>query len=166
MTNSEFNLQVNTHSKTLSGFAYQLTRDLDEAKDLIQDTIYRALVNREKFIAGTNLKAWLYTIMRNIFINSYRRTAKQRMIVSDEKATIMSNISSHSASNLGESSLISNEIIKALTDLDEAIRIPFVMHFNGYKYDEIADEMKIPLGTVKSRIFFARKELQKRLNRN
>ncbi|MCY7410422.1 MAG: RNA polymerase sigma factor [Chitinophagales bacterium] len=166
MTNSEFNVQVNNLSKTLKGFAYQLTRDLEDAKDLIQDTVCKALVNREKFNAGTNLKAWLYTIMRNIFINNYRRTVKQRMIVNEEKSLMMTNLASRTASNLGESALISREIIYALESIDDAIRTPFVMHFNGFKYDEIAEEMRIPLGTVKSRIFFARKELQGKLRHN
>ncbi len=166
MTNSEFNLQVNNLSKTLKGFAYQLTRDLEDAKDLIQDTVCKALVNREKFNSGTNLKAWLYTIMRNIFINNYRRTVKQRMIVNEEKSLMMTNLSSRTASNLGESALISKEIINALESIDDSIRTPFLMHFNGYKYDEIAEAMRIPLGTVKSRIFFARKELQSKLRRN
>lgn len=88
------------------------------------------------------------------------------MIVNEEKSLMMTNLASRTSSNLGESALIAKEIIKALESIDDSIRTPFLMHYNGFKYDEIAEEMRIPLGTVKSRIFFARKELRSKLRRN
>jgi RNA polymerase sigma-70 factor (ECF subfamily) len=163
MTTIEFNSQVNTVGQSLSAMAYNLTQDAEDARDLIQETIYKALINREKFMAGTNLKAWLYTIMKNIFINNYRRGVKGRMIAEESRKEVVVNAGSYALLNGGESSLVMQEVQAALAEIDEGIRKPFLMHFQGYKYEEIAATMKIPLGTVKSRIFFARKELQRRL---
>jgi RNA polymerase sigma-70 factor (ECF subfamily) len=159
----EFNTQVNEVTNSLSPVAYSLTQDAEDARDLVQDTIYKALVNREKFMNGNNLKAWLFTIMRNIFINNYRRGVKRRGFVAEAEHEYKVNWQYQASDNRGEGSLIMQEIEKALDSIDHAIRIPFLMHFQGFKYEEIADEMKIPLGTVKSRIFFARKELQRQL---
>jgi len=161
----EFNAQVNEMTHSLSPVAYNLTQDTEDARDLVQDTIYKALVNREKFMNGTNLKAWLFTIMRNIFINNYRREVKRRSFVNESEHEYKVNWQFQNSNNRGEASLIMQEIERALSSIDHAIRIPFLMHFQGFKYEEIAEEMKIPLGTVKSRIFFARKELQRRLPR-
>jgi len=161
----EFNTQVNEMTHSLSPVAYNLTQDMEDARDLVQDTIYKALVNREKFMNGTNLKAWLFTIMRNIFINNYRREVKRRSFVNESEHEYKVNWQFQNSNNRGEASLIMQEIERALSSIDHAIRIPFLMHFQGFKYEEIAEEMKIPLGTVKSRIFFARKELQRRLPR-
>ncbi|MBX7139655.1 MAG: RNA polymerase sigma factor [Chitinophagales bacterium] len=166
MSASDFSYQVNTAGNSLFGIAYNLTQNAEDARDLIQDTIYKALVNRDKFMKGTNLKAWLYTIMRNIFINNYRRNVKRRLISEETKSEMVANIELHATHNGGETSLVMKEIERALADIDEAIRIPFLMHYRGFKYEEIAAEMQIPLGTVKSRIFFARKELQRRLKRS
>jgi RNA polymerase sigma-70 factor (ECF subfamily) len=166
MSTSDFSYQVNTAGNSLFAVAYNLTQNAEDAGDLIQDTIYKALVNRDKFLKGTNLKAWLYTIMRNIFINNYRRGVKRRLISEETKSEMTANIALHSTHNGGEASLVMQEIERALADIDEAIRVPFLMHFRGFKYEEIAEEMSIPLGTVKSRIFFARKELQRRLKRS
>ena len=166
MSIHEFNSEVTNVSSSLSPMAYNLTQNAEDAKDLVQDTIVKALVNRDKFTIGSNLKGWLYTIMRNIFINNYRKNVKRRGYESNTQKEYKVNWESQSLNNRGEGSLIMQEIEKALASIDYAIRHPFLLHFNGYKYEEIATEMKIPLGTVKSRIFFARKELQKLLRQS
>jgi RNA polymerase sigma-70 factor (ECF subfamily) len=156
--------QVAEHSQTLYPFAYNLTRNPDDAQDLIQETVLRSLVNMEKFADGTNLKAWLFTIMRNVFINNYRRTSRRRVVTDDvEKSTAESG--TRAARNGGEARLTMKEIQVAMDSIDTSFSKPFMMHYNGCKYQEIADEMNLPLGTVKSRIFFARKALQKRITR-
>ncbi len=81
MSELEFSNAVIDFSSNLKPFAINLTQDKEEANDLVQETIYRALVNREKFREGTNLKAWLFTIMKNIFINGYRRKSKRKTLI-------------------------------------------------------------------------------------
>ena len=139
---------------------------MEDAKDLIQETVYRALLNREKFKMDTNLKAWLYTIMRNIFINNYRREAKRRVVTDETENQYYLNSFSGTTGNHGETSLGLREIEKTIGDIDFNIRVPFMMYFEGFKYHEIAEHLHIPLGTVKSRIYFARKELQRRIRRH
>lgn len=165
MSTLEFNNQVEQSSQTLYNFAYNLTKNIEDAKDLIQETAYRALLNKDKFRMDTNLKAWLYTIMKNIFINNYRRQAKRMTVTDDTENQYYINTVAKTTINGGEVSLGLAEIEMAMNDIDESIRIPFIMYFEGYKYHEIAIHLSIPLGTVKSRIFFARKELQRRLRR-
>lgn len=165
MSTPEFNTQVEQASSGLYSFAFNLTRNIDDAKDLIQETVYRALVNRDKFRMDTNLKAWLYTIMRNIFINNYRREAKRQTVTDETENQFYINTLAKSTLNTGEMKLGLAEIETVLADIDENICIPFLMYFEGYKYQEIAKHLSIPLGTVKSRIFFARKELQRRIKR-
>lgn len=165
MSTVEFNQQVANSSKTLYAFAYNLTKDIEDAKDLIQETVYRALQNQDKFRMDTNLKAWMYTIMKNIFINNYRRESKRQVVTDETKNQFYLNTLARTASNEGEMRLGLLEVKKALADIDEGIRIPFLLYFEGYKYHEISEQLNIPLGTVKSRIFFARKELQRRIKR-
>ena len=166
MASIDFSLQVNQLANQLDYIAYKLTHDTEDAKDLIQETIFKALLNRERFIKGTNLKGWLYTIMKNIFINNYRRQSKHRAITEESKTMGMADMQLRATMNYGEMQMSLSEIGQAFNDIDEAIRMPFLMHFEGLKYEEIALHMKIPLGTVKSRIFFARKELQIRVKRH
>jgi RNA polymerase sigma-70 factor (ECF subfamily) len=127
--------------------------------------MYRAMKNSDKFKEGTNLKGWLYTIMKNVFINHYRRMIKSR-IFSDESENqyYLSSAISQTGYN-GESRLVLQDLWRAIGNLSDNLRIPFVMSFSGYKYEEIAHKLKIPLGTVKIRIHIARKKLQQQLKR-
>jgi RNA polymerase sigma-70 factor (ECF subfamily) len=133
---------------------------VEDAKDLYQETAFRAMTNREKFRPGTNFKAWLFTIMKNIFINNYRKKTKANTIMDSTDNMYYINSGSISISNGAESSIMMQELTKMIAGLDDSIKIPFLMHYQGYKYQEIADHLDLPLGTVKSRIFFARKELK------
>ncbi len=160
MSEIDFNNKFNTLTPSLKSFAYNLTKDNEEAKDLYQETAFRAMTNRDKFKAGTNLKAWLFTIMKNIFINNYRKKTKAKTIVDTTDNLYFINSSSTIISNGAGTNIQMEELNTMIKNLDESIRVPFEMHYVGYKYQEIADHLELPLGTVKSRIFFARKELK------
>jgi RNA polymerase sigma-70 factor (ECF subfamily) len=152
-------------SPLLHAFAYNLTKNQEDAKDLYQETAFRAMTNRDKFRPGTNFKAWLFTIMKNIFINNYRKKVKANTIMDSTDNMYYINSGSSIINNDGESNIMMKELNKMIAALDDGIRIPFLMHYRGYKYQEIADHLELPLGTVKSRIFFARKELKEVIDR-
>ena len=143
-------------------FAYMLTSNRDDAYDLLQDTTLKALDNEDKFAEGTNFKGWVFTIMRNIFINNYRRGARQATVVDTTENLYLLNIAQDSGMETPDGSYSVSEISASINELPEEFRVPFSMHVAGYKYNEIAEHMQLPLGTVKSRIFFARKKLQTR----
>lgn len=165
MNGIEFNSRLAQMSMMLNGFAYNLTQNIEDAKDLYQETAYRAITNRDKFLPGTNFKAWMFTIMKNIFINNYRKKIKANTIFDATDNQYYINSTSNSTHNLGETNIMMEELTGMVNALDDSIKIPFQMHHDGYKYQEIADELSLPLGTVKSRIFFARKELKDKVNR-
>jgi len=163
MTKKDFNLSFNNLTPSLQSFAYNLTKDKEEAKDLYQETAFRAITNRDKFKAGTNLKAWLFTIMKNIFINNYRKKSKTNTIMDSTENMYFLNSSDTIISNGAGTNIMMEELSGMIKSLDDSIRVPFEMHYVGYKYQEIADQLGLPLGTVKSRIFFARKELKNKI---
>ena len=144
----------------LLNFAYMLTSNRDDAYDLLQDTTLKALDNREKYVDNTNFKGWVFTIMRNIFINNYRRGARAATVTDSTDNLYHLNLSQDSGLETPEGSYTAAEITDAINSFADEYRIPFSMHVAGYKYNEIAEKMELPLGTVKSRIFFARKKLQ------
>jgi RNA polymerase sigma-70 factor (ECF subfamily) len=148
--------------RVFKAFAITLTRDNETAKDLFQETLFRALANKDKYNVGTNIKAWLFTIMRNIFINNYRRKAKQQTIFDSTPNDFLLDYNQVTSSNAAESSLRMKEINAAIYNLPEIFRSPFLLYFDGFKYHEIAAMLKEPLGTIKSRIHFARKLLKAR----
>jgi RNA polymerase sigma factor (sigma-70 family) len=138
---------------------------MDDAKDLVQETMLKALTNREKFKTGTNIKAWLYTIMRNTFINNYNKIVKRSSNVdSSEYLQYLNTDDSFVTYNKGVSSFVKSDIDDAIQHLNEEHRTPFMMYYVGYKYLEIAEKLKIPIGTVKNRIHIARKELKSALS--
>ena len=144
----------------LMSFAYQLTTNKEEAEDLLQDTTLKALTNEDKFADDTNLKGWIFTIMRNIFINNYRQTVRKATILDQTDDLYHLNISQESGLITPDGSYSVKEITQAINSFNDEYRVPFSMHIAGYKYREIAQHLDLPLGTVKSRIFFARQRLQ------
>jgi len=166
MTPSEFDYMLSNSTDFLKPFAITLTRDNELAKDLFQETLFRALANREKYNAGTNIKAWLYTIMRNIFINNYRRKAKQSTIFDNSQNDYLINLNQGAVANEAVSKLNMKEVQEAIYGLPEIFKNPFLLYFDGYKYHEIADMLGEPLGTIKSRIHFARKLLKAQIDRH
>lgn len=157
-------LQANLMSlqNNMLNFAYMLTSNRDDAYDLVQDTTLKVLDNQDKFAENTNFKGWVFTIMRNLFINNYRRAARTATVVDTTDNLYHLNLSQDSGITAPEGSLTAQEITDAIHEFAPEYRVPFEMHVAGYKYTEIAEEMGLPLGTVKSRIFFARKRLQER----
>ena len=144
-------------------FAYKLTTDREEANDLLQETSLKALDNEDKYMPDTNFKGWMYTIMRNIFINNYRKGVRSATVIDQTEDLYHLNLPQESGLDTPEGSIAAGEISAAINSFSDDYRIPFSMHVAGYKYNEIAEKMNLPLGTVKSRIFFARQRLQKLL---
>jgi RNA polymerase sigma-70 factor (ECF subfamily) len=163
MTAMEFSSKLMNLQNNLQYFANSLTCDKEEAKDLLQDTYLKALVNRDKFADDTNLKAWTFTIMKNTFINNYRKNHKINTIVDNTEDLFYLNIQRKSEFQAPDSEYHVKEIQKKIAHLDEVQRLPFEMHHAGYKYKEIAENLNISIGTVKSRIFFTRKKLMQSL---
>ena len=163
MKQNEFNEKVSEESRPLTGFALKLTHNMEEAEDLLHDTMLKAFSNKEKFKEGTNLKGWLFTIMKNIFINKYRRAMKSKIFNDNTDNQFYLNSATNTTRNDGEGAMVLKDINTAIGRLSDNLRTPFMMSYNGYKYEEIADTLKIPLGTVKVRIHNARKELMKNL---
>ena len=164
MSTIEFQTKFNQMSQVLQSFAYNLTKNGEEAKDLFQETAYRALTNRDKFRPGTNFKAWLFTIMKNIFINNYRKRVKANTIFDSTDNDYYINSGSTVVRNGSESQIMMKELWRMINELDESIRIPFVMHYEGYKYQEIADEMGISLKTVEAQMSKALRILRENLS--
>src|SRR5690242_6087624 len=165
MSAVEFNNLLVTNSDFLKPFAITLTKDSESAKDLFQETMFRALANQDKYNVGTNIKAWLYTIMRNIFINNYRRKVKQNTIFDRTSNDCLLNYNQVSLVNRAESDLRVKDIHQNINNLPQIFKRPFLMYFEGYKYYEIADILREPLGTIKSRIHFARKMLKSQISK-
>jgi RNA polymerase sigma-70 factor (ECF subfamily) len=165
MATTEFNDMLLDNASFLRPFAVNLTKDSEAANDLYQETLYKALANHEKYNAGTNIKAWLFTIMRNIFINNYRRKAKQRTIFDSTPEDYLINMKQVSVTNGAESNLRVKEIQAAIEHLPEIFKMPFLLYLDGYKYQEISEYLHEPLGTIKSRIHFARKLLKEQVSR-
>jgi RNA polymerase sigma-70 factor, ECF subfamily len=164
MSTIEFDNRFHQMSSLLQSFAYNLTKNMEDAKDLFQETAFRAMTNKEKFRPGTNFKAWTFTIMKNIFINNYRKKVKSNTIIDSTDNQFYINLPGLSIPNHAESDMMMQELNTMVDELDASIQVPFVMHYQGFKYQEIADDLQLPLGTVKSRIFFARKELKDKIN--
>ena len=166
MSNREFEQLLLDNADFLKPFAFTLTHDNESAKDLTQETIYKALANKEKYHVGTNIKAWMYTIMRNIFINDYRRKARQQVIFDTSGSDYLVDQGTAVTGNSAMATINRKEIENAIHHLPDIFRNPFLLYFEGYKYNEIADYLNEPLGTVKSRIHFARKLLKSAIDRN
>ena len=162
MTTSTFQANILNLQDNLFNFAMMLTSNRENAYDLVQDTTLKVLDNEDKYTEGTNFKGWVFTIMRNIFINNYRRASRAATIVDTTDNLYHLNLSQDSGLEAPEHSLTVNEVTEVLNKFEDDLRVPFTMHIKGYKYQEIAEELDMPIGTVKSRIFFARKRLQQR----
>ena len=164
MTALEFTYSIGKVSKALRPFALRLTKDMEDANDLLQDTLLKAFTNRDKYADGTNLKAWLYTIMKNTFITNYQRMVRKNTFIDTSENLHYINSVGSSTDNLAYSSFALDDINRALEGLEDSYRTPFMMHFRGFKYHEIAQKLDIPIGTVKNRIHIARKGLKEKLS--
>lgn len=160
--NSEkgFESKLISLQNNMLNFAMTLTMNRDEAKDLLQETTLRALDNKEKYYENVNFKGWVFTIMHNIFVNNYRRIVRSQTIIDQTDNLYYINTPQDSGIDTPEGAYTITEINKAINSFTDEYKIPFSMHVSGYKYEEIAQKLGLPIGTVKSRIFFARKRLQ------
>ena len=163
MTAIEFNHQLISLETKLSRFAMSLTSNREEAHDLLQETYLKALSHRDKFVGYTNLKAWAFTIMKNTFINNYRKQQKQNTHNDTTNNLYFLNMSKEISPARPDNEMTTKEILKQIDNLPKEFKQPFNMFLNGYKYKEIADELELKIGTVKSRIFFTRKKLMESL---
>lgn len=151
---------LNEVTPSLRAFSLKLTGNMADAGDLYQDTAVRIMTNGDKYRQGTNFKAWAITIMRNIFINNYRKKVRRGTILDQTPNNYYINSGDTEVLNDGESMASYKELLKMVSSLPEEFKRPFWMAFKGYKYDEIAEQLDAPLGTIKSRIFFARRKLK------
>ena len=156
--------QIIDYSSYLKVVAIKLTANQEQADDLVQDNIYRALVNQEKFLGG-NLKAWLTTIMKNLFINGIRTSKRRQNLTTTSNHDFVMESVSNSTFNQGDSKIMMKEMEQEIDRLHPDLRTPFMMRYEGYKYEEIAQRLDAPIGTIKSRIHIARKNLIRKLGR-
>ena len=163
MKSKTFEKEILELEDNLSRYAYSLTTNRDDAKDLVQETFFKALNNQDKFNEHTNIKAWVYTIMKNTFINDYRRRSKRQSLFSEDVHEYVIN---NRPGDMGpEQEFGFRELTSIVNDLEPEFRIPFQMHDNGFKYQEIAEELGLHLGTVKSRMHFSRNKRMERIER-
>jgi len=163
MNTADFNRQLSCNQTALETFAYKFTQDYEDAHDLVQDTLLKAMRYSEQFKDGTNFRGWLYTIMKNTFINGYRRTVKTRSLITTHEEIPASQLQSSATGNSGENKFIREDIHNAMKKLQPEYLVPFIKYFEGFKYHEIAEMLQIPIGTVKTRIHIARGMLKKDL---
>ena len=164
MTTVEFNKNLVSLEDNMMKFALSLTTDYTRAEDLVQDTYMKAITYKDKFVDYTNLKAWVFTIMKNTFINNYRRSVQENTISDSSKDLYFLNLPQDSGFFSPESRYSLDELEKVIDSLEDDFKIPFKMHVQGFKYKEIAEKLDLKIGTVKSRIFFTRKKLMELLN--
>lgn len=163
MTSIQFQQKILSIQKNMYNFALMLTANKCDAEDLLQETTLKVLDNRDKYVDNVNFKGWVLTIMRNIFINNYRKAIRSQIIIDQTEDLYHLNLSQDSKLDNPEESMTIKEITLTINNLNDELKIPFSLFLAGYKYNEISKKLDLPLGTVKSRIFFARKELQKNL---
>lgn len=163
MEKMDFTRGIVAMEQDLHRFAYKLTANRDSANDLVQDCVLQALDNHEKFTHSKNLKGWMYTIMRNIFINNYRRAAREMNIIDDNYSILQQNLIEDGEADRFELAYDLKLLYRVIHDIPADMKVPFQMFVAGFKYREIAEKLGLPLGTVKSRLFFIRKRLKEEL---
>ena len=164
MTAIEFQYRLISLEESLLDFAYRLTADRDDAKDLVQETFLKSLTFCDKLVHKANFRAWTFTIMKNTFINNYRRSLLHNTYRDQTKESFYLKQTEASDSENVHSAYSASEITQHIEKLKDEFRIPLKMHIDGYKYKEIAEELSMNIGTVKSRIFLSRKQLKYQLN--
>lgn len=165
MSEHEYYGQLIDLKRSLEKFAFRLTQKEEDAKDLVQETCLRVLLNRGKYVNYQNFKAWAFTIMRNTFINDYRSNFRHQTFRYHTKDSFLNDHEGFIVSEGPDSTYSVKEINSSIEQLGNKLRIPFKMHVQGFKYKEIAEELKLNIGTVKSRIFLSRQQLMIQLTK-
>ncbi|PHN06980.1 RNA polymerase sigma factor [Flavilitoribacter nigricans] len=160
MTSIEFNSELKNTQDKLFGFALKLTKDYQDAQDLFQDAVTRGFRYSNGFETGTNFRAWMSTIIRNTFINKCRSAKRKRTVSEPIENLAYALEGQNPLVNQGEMNMRIQELYQSLDQLNDIYRIPFMMHFQGYEYKDIAEELNIPIGTIKSRLHTARQQLK------
>lgn len=163
MNTSQFQKKLLGMQENMMNFALMLTANREDAQDLLQETSLKVLDNREKYVDNRNFKGWVLTVMRNIFINNYHRVLRTQTVVEQDVDLYNLHVTNDSSFDTPDGTCQLQEITGAIDALNEELKAPFSMYVSGYRYHEIAEVLHIPLGTVKSRIFFARQELKTKL---
>lgn len=163
MKKIDFTQGIVDMERELYRFAYKLTSDHDSASDLVQDCILQALNNLEKFTYADNLKGWMYTIMRNIFISNYRRMVREMSIIDKTYTVYQQSLIEDEDGDRFELSYDIKQLYRVVHAVPEELKVPFLMYVSGFKYKEIAEKLDLPIGTVKTRLFFIRKRLKDEL---
>ncbi|MGB0839257.1 MAG: RNA polymerase sigma factor [Chitinophagales bacterium] len=163
MVKENFKTAIIELKSAILPYAIKLTGNQHDAEDLLQETVLKALKNEDKYRRDTNLKAWLLVIMRNLFVNEYRKKKKRNTILDKSANNYLIDSGHLTVSNKANSNFILEDIWKAIREIPSKLAEPFLMMCDGFKYQEIAEATGVPLGTVKSRIFLARQRLSKSL---
>lgn len=163
MSELEFTREMDKLENILFSFALRLTRNYEDAQDLMQETALRAFKHRDKFTLGTNFKSWVSTIMRNTYINRYRKEKSRKHVNEPIESFLFAIENKGIVANQGEMNVRMKELSRLLNEIGDIYSVPFLMFYRGYEYKEIAEYLNIPIGTVKSRIFLARKKLKERV---
>ena len=163
MKKFDFNQGIVDMQPELYRFAMKLTADYDSANDLVQDCMLQALGNKEKFVHSENFKGWMYTLMRNIFVNNYRRAAREMAMIDHAYSLSQQHLIESEDAGGFEYAYDTKQLYKAVQAVPQQLKKPLLMFVAGFKYVEIAEKMNLPIGTVKSRLFFVRKRLQQDL---
>lgn len=163
MNTSQFQKKLLGMQENMMNFALMLTANREDAQDLLQETSLKVLDNREKYVDNRNFKGWVLTVMHNIFINNYHRVLRTQTVVEQDVDLYNLHVTNDSSFDTPDGTCQLQEITGAIDALNEELKAPFSMYVSGYRYHEIAEALHIPLGTVKSRIFFARQELKTKL---
>ncbi|HHT23716.1 MAG TPA: RNA polymerase sigma factor [Bacteroidales bacterium] len=163
MKDLQFEKELLALQSNMLNFAFSLTLNREDAEDLLQETTLKVLDNQDKFKDNVNFKGWVLTVMKNIFINNYRKVVRSQTIFDRTEDSHLLNLPQNSGFETPDGAYSVAEISNSINSFADEYRIPFSMHIQGYKYEEIAREMNLPIGTVKSRIFLARKRLQEQL---
>ena len=166
MTALEFNTRFEELRPTMFAFAMKLSRNTEDANDLMQETSFRAFRSLERFQDGTHFKSWISTILRNNFINEYRKRKTRNKIEAPVEEAFNTIANMQTAVSNPQSIILIKELKDLISDLEDAYRIPFIMHYQGYAYDEIAENLNLKMGTVKSRIYYARKQMKGKIKVN
>ncbi len=161
MESNNFSSQLIAQEENLLRFAFSFTKSADYAKDLVQETFLKALLNEEKYDSSTSIKPWLFAILRNTFINDYRRNAKNRVQLTEDFNEYL--FASKPATSSPEADLNFRELNFIVLSLDPSLRVPFQMFDSGYKYKEISEHLGINIGTVKSRIHFSKSKIMEKI---